>query len=275
MNTSVAYVLRRGVNARAGSIAIVVDACAFALPLGLIALAAGGDWSWTSMGRFALVGLVSPGLAMITYTHAIDMVGASRVGIMIGAAPVLSAALAITFLGEPARAIVLSATALIVAGSILLAWDPARPLGYRSVGLLLGALTSGCFAVQANLTRWASERKDTDQLLGVAVIITSGTLVMAVYWLLQRRSTPVPVNATALLSFLPTGALFAAAYVCFVNAYERGRVIVVSPLTAAEALWTVLFVMLLVGRAKDGLGRRVLLACVLVTAGTTVVATFH
>jgi drug/metabolite transporter (DMT)-like permease len=274
MNAAVGVAVRRGVDGRAGSVAIVAGACVVALPLALVTVAVGGTWSYPSIGRYALVGLVSPGIAMIAYTKAIELIGAARVAGLIGAAPVLSAALAIAFLGETVTRAVLVATLLIVAGSVLLAWDPHRPVGgLRAKGIALGAVTSASFGVQANLTKWAASAGDTHDLISVGTIFVSGTLVLVAYSVVTRR-TAGP-DARSFLRLAPAGVLFVVAYVCFVAAYERGRVVVVSPLTAAEALWAMLFATLLIGRAREGIGGRVLVACALVGLGTTVVAAFH
>ena len=40
-------------------------------------------------------------------------------------------------------------------------------------------------------------------------------------------------------AFVPAGVLFGLSYVCLFEAYDRGRLSVVSPLVATESLWGV------------------------------------
>lgn len=275
MTTAILIALRKGVHPEAGSVAVVLIPCALLVPIALVAYAAGLDGSAEGLWRFALVGLISPGLALITYTHAIDAAGASRVGILIGTAPVLSAVLAVSFLDERLGAILAVATILIVAGSVVLAWDESRPPGFRRSGIVLGAITALLFSIQANVARWAAEGGRTHYLYGVATIMASGSAVMVAYWLLRRRSLNARLSRPVLRAFLPPGVLFALAYLTFVIAYERGRVTVVAPLTATESLWTVVFAALLVGRARDAIGPRVVTAAVLVTVGSMLVGLFR
>jgi drug/metabolite transporter (DMT)-like permease len=111
-------------------------------------------------------------------------------------------------------------------------------------------------------------------LLGVGAIFASGTLVLGLYAVVSYRGSTAS-SARSLLAFAPAAVFFVAAYVCFVAAYERGRVVVVAPLTAAEALWTMLFAAVALGRGREGIGRRVVVACALVALGTSLVGAFH
>ena len=51
-----------------------------------------------------------------------------------------------------------------------------------------------------------------------------------------------------------------------VEAFDRGRVTVVAPLNATQSLWAVLLAALVLGRS-EAIGRRLVLAAVLVVAG--------
>jgi uncharacterized membrane protein len=59
-------------------------------------------------------------------------------------------------------------------------------------------------------------------------------------------------------------------YVTLVAALDRGRVTVVAPLNGTNALWTVLFAALVLGRA-EAVGRRLVLAAALIVAGGALV----
>ena len=60
-------------------------------------------------------------------------------------------------------------------------------------------------------------------------------------------------------------------YVALLSALDRGPVTVVAPLNGTNALWTVLFAALVLG-SSEAVGRRLVLAAVLVVAGGALVA---
>src|SRR5207244_11732955 len=76
---------------------------------------------------FLRAGLLSPGAAQILVTIAIRDSGASRVSMVFGTARVVSVAIALIFLGEPARAPLIAGAVLVVAGGVELARERGRP----------------------------------------------------------------------------------------------------------------------------------------------------
>ncbi len=67
---------------------------------------------------------------------------------------------------------------------------------------------------------------------------------------------------------------FGLSYVCLFEAYYRGRVTVVSPLVATEALWGVTLSAVLL-RRHELVGPRLLAGAVLVVAGGMLIGTFR
>src|SRR5205814_2139216 len=101
-----------------------------ALTVGLVAAAAETPARGVHAGAawpFALAGLLQPGGGQLLVTLAIREAGASRASVVFGAAPLVSVAIALGLLGEPASAPLLVGAVLIVAGGCALAGERDRP----------------------------------------------------------------------------------------------------------------------------------------------------
>ena len=69
-------------------------------------------------------------------------------------------------------------------------------------------------------------------------------------------------------AFAPAGVALGLAYGCLLEAFDHGRVSIVAPLNATQSLWAVvLAAILLPARHEELIGRRVVLAGVLIVAG--------
>jgi uncharacterized membrane protein len=77
--------------------------------------------------------------------------------------------------------------------------------------------------------------------------------------------------ADAAVPFLPSAAILAIAYAALLEAFDRGTVTVVAPLNATQSLWAVAFAAIFLGRS-EAIGRRLVLAAVLIVAGSAIVA---
>ena len=58
---------------------------------------------------------------------------------------------------------------------------------------------------------------------------------------------------------------------CLFEAFDRGRVSIVAPLNATQSLWAVVFSALVLGRAADVIGRRLVVAGLLIVAGAAII----
>jgi drug/metabolite transporter (DMT)-like permease len=91
-----------------------------------------------------------------------------------------------------------------------------------------------------------------------------------VYLLIQRRRRlDGLLNITR--AFAPAGLVLALAYGALLEAFDRGRVTVVAPLTATGSLWAVLLAALVIGR-REMIGRRTIASGFLVVAGGALIA---
>jgi drug/metabolite transporter (DMT)-like permease len=251
MTVAVRIGMRGGAEAGATALAAILPALAIALVAAAIRGDLRGAWP------FLLAGLLAPGASQILFTLAIREVGASRTSVTVGAAPLVAVTIALLFLHEPVRVVLLAGAASIVAGGALLAAERGRPAHLRARGLLLAAATTVLFATRDNIVRALHAHAAPET--AVAATLLGGAAVAAA-WV---RRLPTRREAVRLA---PAGICFGLSYLALFEAYWRGRVTVVSPLVATESLWGVLLSALLV-RQTEGVGRRIAVGAVLVVAG--------
>jgi drug/metabolite transporter (DMT)-like permease len=227
----------------------------------------------TALVLFGLTGFMVPGVSQYMFLASVSAAGPSRAGVVIGLAPLLSAALAIAFLGEPVRPPIVAGTVLIVGGCALLGWEREahRPEGFRAIGLVLAGLSAALFALRDVSVRLIAEHHHAPPFAAtVAPIVCGWCSLVIVESLLQHRNV-LPSAARFLRPFLLAGVSLSVGYAGLVWGLDVGRVTVVSPLNASQSLWAVVFSVILLGRA-DRVGPRVFVAAVLVVLGGGLIA---
>jgi drug/metabolite transporter (DMT)-like permease len=219
---------------------------------------------------FALTGLLAPGASTIFVTFAIREVGASRTSVVLGTAPAVSVAIALVLLGEPFKPALVAGALLIVLGAIALGREQGRPSDLRAIGLLLALTGTVLFSVRDTIIRWLSLNESPPPSIAAAIGLASGFLLIAtvLFSRLRRHSWRV------WLPFLPVGALFGISYVLLFEAYYRGRVGVVAPLTASESMWAVAFAGFFLSRS-EALQRNVVFGAACVVAGGVLIGLFR
>jgi drug/metabolite transporter (DMT)-like permease len=257
MTVALRLALLRYPGAAIGAVATVVSALVIALAAAGIEpvrgeVDFGGTWV------FALAGILAPGGSQILFTLAVRDAGASRTSVAVGAAPLVSVAIALLVLGEPARPLLLAGALLIVAGGLALALDSRRPENLRRIGLLYAVAATVLFATRDNVVRSLS---DGDVPPSTAMATT--LLVGLVFALVFARAIP---SWSRVVAFAPAGICFGLSYVCLFEAFFHGRVSVVAPLVATESLWGVGFSILFL-RRTELVGLRMALGAALIVAG--------
>jgi drug/metabolite transporter (DMT)-like permease len=257
MTVALRVALLRYPGAALGAVATVLSALAIALVAAGVE-AGRGDAHLRGTWVFALAGFLAPGGSQILFTLAVRDAGASRTSVAVGAAPLVSVAIALAVLDEPARVLLVAGAVLIVAGGLALALDRRRPEHVRRVGLLYAAAATVLFATRDNLVRSFS---DGDVPPSTAMATT--LLVGLAFALAFARGLP---SWDRIVAFAPAGLCFGLSYICLFEAFYHGRVSVVAPLVATESLWGVGFSVLLL-RRTEVVGRRLVLGAALIVAG--------
>lgn len=256
------------------------DAEAGALVTGLVALVVTGTFALASgpvsgdIWPFLLTGLFAPGASQFLYVRGVKEVGASRAAVVVGAAPLVSVTLALVFLGEPLEVPLLFGAVLIVLGGLALAGERDRPSHLRAIGLVLAFGSVVFFATRDNIVRWLAEDTTVDPQQAAAATVLTGSALMAGWLLIVRGRRTVHDVRRALRPFALPGLLWGLSYATLFEAFYRGRVSVVSPLVATEALFGVLLATLVLG-SSELVGRHVALGATLVVAGGILIGVFR
>jgi len=272
MTIAVRAGLLRGGDPAIGSVVITASGSLVALALALPSAAAGIRFA--GLWPFFLVGLAVPGLSQIVFILTVRHAGPSRAAILVGTAPLASVVLAIALLDEPVRLVLIAGTALVVAGGVVLALDRGRPTGFRMLGVVLGLVCAGLFAMRDNAVRWAARDFDPPALQASAASLLAATFASALYVVVTRRELTLPLLHATARAFLPAGVLLGCAYGALVSGFDRGSVGVVAPLNATQSLWGVALAALLY-RKSEAIGPRTLLAGLLVVAGGALIGAFR
>jgi len=114
--------------------------------------------------RFFAIGALVPGVSQIVFTYAVRAAGPSRAAILFGTAPLLSVLLALALLDEPFEPALIVATALVVAGGVVLAAERRRPVDFRVVGVAFALACAVLFALRDNAVRWVARDADVPAL---------------------------------------------------------------------------------------------------------------
>jgi drug/metabolite transporter (DMT)-like permease len=270
MGVAVQVGLRRGGNAEGG--AAIASSVAAVVAL-LLAAAVGGDVVAGDLWPFALAGVLVPGVSQFLFVQAIRLAGPSRALILIGTAPLLSVLLALVLLDEPFTLELTIGTVLVVAAGIVLAGE-ARPEHFRLLGGVLALLCAAMFAGRDNLVRWASRDAHPPPLVAAATSLAFAALVVVTWVVIARRRTLRERVGRGVPFFAVAGLCLGLAYSALIAGLDRGRVSVVAPLNATQSLWAVVFAAVFL-RRSEAIGRRVILAAVLVVAGGALIGIFR
>jgi drug/metabolite transporter (DMT)-like permease len=223
-----------------------------------------------ALALYGLTGFLVPGVSQYAFLGAVAAAGPSRAAVLIGAAPLMSAAIAIVFLGEPLQPAIVAGTLLVVGGCSLLAWERRRPAGFRTIGIFLALLCAVLFALRDVAVRLIAEHHHAPPFAATLAAIGCGACSLIVVE--SIRTGGVFANGRRLARpYLPAGLALAVGYTGIVWGLDVGRVTVVSPLSATQSLWAVLFSVLLLGRA-DRVGPRLVAAGILVVCGGALIA---
>ena len=159
--------------------------------------------AWRDTWPFFVTGLFAPGISQILFTRSVGVIGPSRTAIAVGISPVLSAAIAVTVLGEPLHVALVLGTLLVVAGGTLLVGERRGPAAMLSLGIALSLGAALLFSVRDNLVRWAARGSDVSGLVAGTASLVSATLVILIV-VASRPSSRERIRLAA-LPFVPSG----------------------------------------------------------------------
>jgi drug/metabolite transporter (DMT)-like permease len=263
--------LAPGVDPDAASLVTTTVACLLCVAIAAVF----GQWSgvpWRDTWPFLVAGTVAPGITQVLFTRAVGLIGPSRTTILVGASPVLSAAIAIAFLDEPLRAVLALGTLLVVCGGTMLAWERGGPRGLLTLGAVSACVAAVLFAIRDNFVRWAERGSDVPGVVAASCSLATASLVITA--LVVARGGGIRQVRTAAAPFLLSGLIYGLAYAFLLTGFDKGRVTVVAPLYGTESLWAVVFSIAVLRRA-EAVGLRLAAASLLVVAGGALISGFR
>ncbi|HSC51174.1 MAG TPA: DMT family transporter [Gaiellaceae bacterium] len=263
MSVAIRLALRDVSDAELGSFAMSSLALVLTAALGLaVSRGAGLRDAWP----FLVAGAIAPGISQVLFVRAVRDAGAARTSVLMGTAPLVAVAIALTILGEPISAGLIAGGLLIVSGGIALANERVRPEDFRRLGVIFAVSATALFAVRDNVVRALSKGSDVPPLVAVPTSLLAAVAAVALYLAVTRRGAWLHGYGAAARTFAPAALIFGLSYALLFEAYYHGRVSVVAPLVATESLWGVAFAALFL-RRSELVGRRLVAGAALIVAG--------
>src|SRR5689334_19334382 len=186
MSVAVRIALRNVPDVELGSFAMSSIALALS---GVIGLAASRGAGLRDAWPFLVAGVIAPGASQIFFVRAVRDAGAARTSVLMGTAPLVAVAIALTILAEPVSAALILGGLLVVSGGIALANERVRPEDFRRLGVLFAIVATALFAVRDNVIRAIAKGSDVPPLVAAPVSLLAGTTTVALYLLITRRGT--------------------------------------------------------------------------------------
>lgn len=223
---------------------------------------------------FIATGLAATALARVLSYMGVQRAGASISSATVNTRPVWATVLAVAFLGEAVTIQGILGILFVVAGLIALAFSEGGDVtGWNKRDLLFPLAAAVTFAAGNVVRRFVFTETSVTALEGVAINETAGLFGLVGYLLYRHGSNfgsflKAPKRAyayfvgCALLSSLSLFTLFAA--------LERGRVVIVDPLSSPTSLFAILFTFLFLRRVET-ITRRLVVGAALVITGVVLI----
>lgn len=213
---------------------------------------------------FALVGVFFPAAVTLLTYEANQRMGPTIAGAVGSTAPFFAAAAAVLFLGERLTALTATATVVVVAGIVMLSWQPKARRARWPARLLLLPLASAALRGLAHaltklgLALWPSAFAASLIVYSVSVIsVTAGAR-------LRRDGVRVGFNVKGALWFALVGICNGASVLSMYTALNLDAVTIVAPTVATYPLFSLLFGALMLPdqrvTAKSALGTVLIVA---------------
>ena len=240
-----------------------------ALPLYLVLLPLVGGLHWDQVTLpaflgFLLGGLFGTGIGRRWLYIAIDRIGASPATAIKNSAPVISAILGVLLFGDEVGPLRWAAILAIVAGVVLLTWQPGAGIRHwMDIGVLAAFGSAVAYGIRPLFLKFGLEAVDLP--LTSAVI---GATAALSYVLLfgDRRGLRRAYREPAFWLFVFSGLLQGIGFLSLNYGLSGGLVSVVYPVTSSAPLFTLGFTAVLL-RGKEHLDWRIVAGAAAVVAG--------
>jgi len=229
--------------------AVLLTAMAFALNLSEIK-----SLKLSTLGWFALMGLMAYPLARVLQNTAINMVGASRAAPMASVQPLVAFILGMLLLGERPNLLVTAGTPVIVAGLLMVVVagtirNSERVLTTRNIGYLLAIGAATAFASRDIISRHLVTGTAPALVTAAFALAIGGIMLLT---LVHRdvaqslRRVPGGYLAMCAIAGIFQGLAVAALFL----ALSRAPVTVVSPIYASQPMITLFLIHIFLKRLE-------------------------
>ncbi len=219
-----------------------------------------------SVVLFVLLGILQAATSLFTFTG-LAKIGASRSVPLRRSYPLWSAAIAISLLGEEASVTILAGTLLVVAGVVLVTWQPGENDSAYRWWHVLFPLVAALFAGIAFPVRRYALTISNEPLFFAALIAVVSLACLMIVVLSQFGGQRLVWNRKALLPFVLSGGFETIAAFLSLFAVSIGRVVVVAPIVATSPFWTLLLTVVFL-RGLERVNVRTVIGTFCVMAGT-------
>ena len=192
---------------------------------------------------FALLGVTAYSYGRLVYYKAIDSIGPPRLMTLMSTSPLLSLSLAVLFLGEQPGPAVLAGTGLVVAGVILVSYEPARGRWFQPA-ILWGFASAVSLGVSVFI-----RKKGLDAMPNIALTVAWSNMVsIPIIYSLRYISPPALFDwgpRWAVVTIIVVGVLNSGNQLLYNLAIINAEVSVVGPIIASMPIFSVIFTVLM------------------------------
>jgi len=219
-----------------------------------------------SIVLFVLLGVLQTATSLFTFTG-ISKIGASRSVPLRSSYPLWSAVIAISLLGEEASVTILAGTLLVVAGVVLVTWQPGeKDSAYRWRHVFFPLVAALFAGIAFPVRRYALTISNEPLFFAALIAVVSLACLMMVV-LSQSGGQRLVWNRKAMLPFVLSGGFETLAAFLSLFAVSIGRVVVVAPIVATSPFWNLLMVNFFL-RGLERVNARTVIGTFCVMAGT-------
>ena len=223
----------------------------------------------TAIAMISIVGIFQLGVRLFAYTGVLK-IGASRSSTLQSISPLVSATIAIAFLGETTTLLIVAGTFMVIAGVVLVSWKAEREVaGFRRRYLLL-PVGAACLTGMNHPMRRYALGLSNEPLFFAAFMGLISLLGFLFYMGWAPSKEPLVWNRQALGPFLSTGIFETLSLVLIISAISIGPVVVVAPIAASYPVWALIGAKLFL-RGVEKITFKTVLGILSVVAGTAAI----
>jgi uncharacterized membrane protein len=257
-----------GLSYSTALVATIVSLASRTIMLWLAVVFSGGipEFAPQALWVFIGLGVLQSATSLLTFIG-LQKIGTARSQPLRNTYPLWSAFIAITLMHEQAGLAVLTGTLLVVAGVVLITWQPeAKVLDYCWWHVLY-SLGAGVLAGIAFPLRRYGLTITNEPVFFAAIVAVVSLLCSLPYAWISHRNQAVVWHPKGVMHFSASGFFEGLGALLGLVALGAGTVVVVSPIVATTPLWNLIIAYLFL-REREKLNARTALGTVAVVAGT-------